>query len=188
MQTLAAGNNYVTPTLATACAALPQAGVGAPALPVRGTGLTVHPVHHGFTLLELIVVVAIMALATAGVSLALRDPDATALEREAERLGAVLEAGRSKSRATGLQVRWQATPQGYVLMMPSGNTEKAVGNPTIWLNPNVVASSNVPVVLGPEPIIAAQSISLSLQSRSLVIATDGLRPFALQGSDAATSR
>ena len=212
MQTLAVGNRGIAPTLVTACTALPPEGAGLPwggpaagpiaptlvtactALPPEGAGLPWDgPAaglanHHGFTLLELIVVVAIMALATAGVSLALRDPNATALEREAERLGAVLEAGRSQSRATGLQVRWQTTPQGYVLMMPSGNTEKAVGNPTIWLNPNVVASSNAPVVLGPEPIIAAQSISLSLQSRSLVIATDGLRPFALQGNDAATSR
>ena len=184
MQTLAVGNRGIAPTLVTACTALPPEGAG---LPWDGPAAGLAN-HHGFTLLELIVVVAIMALATAGVSLALRDPNATALEREAERLGAVLEAGRSQSRATGLQVRWQTTPQGYVLMMPSGNTEKAVGNPTIWLNPNVVASSNAPVVLGPEPIIAAQSISLSLQSRSLVIATDGLRPFALQGNDAATSR
>ena len=38
---------------------------------------------RGFTLLELMVVVAIMALATAGVSLALRDSSATQLEQEA---------------------------------------------------------------------------------------------------------
>ena len=37
----------------------------------------------GFTLLELMVVVAIAALATAGATLALRDGEATQLEREA---------------------------------------------------------------------------------------------------------
>ena len=143
---------------------------------------------RGFTLLELIVVVAIMALATAGVSLALRDPDATALEREAERLGAVLEAGRSKSRATGLQVRWQSSPQGYVLLMPSGNEEKPLAPRTPWLNPNVIVISSTPIVLGPEPIIAAQSISLSLKARTLVLATDGLRPFTLQPDNATLAR
>ena len=40
----------------------------------------------GFTLLELLVVVAIMALATAGVGFALRDSAAGNLEREAQRL------------------------------------------------------------------------------------------------------
>ena len=142
----------------------------------------------GFTLLELIVVVAIMALATAGVSLALRDPEATALEREAERLSALLETGRSQSRATGLPVRWETTAEGYVLMMPSGDVEKPIGAPTAWLNPQTVASSSGPVSLGPEPIIAAQSITLRLLSRSLVIATDGLRPFALQSADAIPQR
>ena len=142
----------------------------------------------GFTLLELIVVVAIMALATAGVSLALRDPEATALEREAERLSALLETGRGQSRATGLPVRWESTAEGYVLMMPSGDADKPIGAPTAWLNPQTVASSNGPVSLGPEPIIAAQSITLRLLSRSLVIATDGLRPFALQSAEAIPQR
>ena len=144
--------------------------------------------EQGFTLLELIVVVAIMALATAGVSLALRDPEATALEREAERLSALLETGRSQSRATGLPVRWESTAEGYVLMMPSGDVDKPIGAPTAWLNPQTVASSNGPVSLGPEPIIAAQSITLRLLSRSLVIATDGLRPFALQSAEATPQR
>ena len=142
----------------------------------------------GFTLLELIVVVAIMALATAGVSLALRDPEATALEREAERLSALLETGRGQSRATGLPVRWESTAEGYVLMMPSGDVDKPIGAPTAWLNPQTVASTNGAVSLGPEPIISAQSITLRLLSRSLVIATDGLRPFALQSAEAIPQR
>ena len=44
---------------------------------------------RGFTLVELLVVVALVALAAAAVSLAVRDPDATALEREAARLAGV---------------------------------------------------------------------------------------------------
>jgi general secretion pathway protein H len=58
--------------------------------------------QRGFTLLELMVVVAIVALATAGVSLALRDSDATQLEREALRLSALLESARAQSRTSGV--------------------------------------------------------------------------------------
>jgi general secretion pathway protein H len=141
---------------------------------------TAYPSPRGFTLLELLVVMAIIALATAGVSLALRDPEATTLEREADRLAAILEAGRSQSRTTGLPVRWQSDAQGYVLLTPSGNEEKPLGQPTLWLDRNIAATSSKPVLLGPEPIITAQSISLRLQDRTLVVSTDGLRPFALQ--------
>lgn len=45
----------------------------------------------GFTLLELLIVIAIMAMATAGVSLAMRDNAQTTLERDAQRLAVLLE-------------------------------------------------------------------------------------------------
>ena len=62
---------------------------------------------RGFTLLELLVVISIMALATAGVGLALRDGGQQALEREGERLAVLLESARAQSRASGVPVRWR---------------------------------------------------------------------------------
>ena len=70
-----------------------------------------HFMSRGFTLLELLVVVAIIAIATAGVSFALRDSEATQLEREAQRLAALLESARAQSRSSGVPVRWYATPE-----------------------------------------------------------------------------
>ena len=61
---------------------------------------------RGFTLIELLVVVSLIALGTAGVSLAMRDGNATRLEREGQRLAALLEAARAQSRASGVAVRW----------------------------------------------------------------------------------
>ena len=43
--------------------------------------------RRGFTLIELMIVVALIAIASAVVSLALRDPAATRLEREAASAG-----------------------------------------------------------------------------------------------------
>ena len=68
---------------------------------------------RAFTLIELLVVIAIIALATAGVGLALRDSGAAALQREGERLAALLEAARAQSRASGAAVRWRADAQGF---------------------------------------------------------------------------
>src|SRR4051812_40090033 len=67
----------------------------------------------GFTLIELMVVVAIIAIATAGVTFALRDSGANQLDREGQRLAALLESGRAQSRSTGMPVRWAPVAGGF---------------------------------------------------------------------------
>ena len=66
--------------------------------------------QRGFTLLELLVVVAIVALASAVVTMALPDPASTRLEREASRLAAILEAARVQARASGTLAGWAPGP------------------------------------------------------------------------------
>ena len=58
-------------------------------------------------------VISIVALATAGVSMAMRDSSQTQLEREAQRLAALLESARAQSRASGMAVRWHTTADGF---------------------------------------------------------------------------
>ena len=141
----------------------------------------------GFTLIELLVVIAIIALATAGVGLALRDSGQETLDREAERLSALLEAGRAQSRASGIAVRWRPTAQGPGNFVFDGLQPGTL--PTHWLSEGIAAqplagdgSAVTALQLGPEPIIAAQQVLLSSEgppARSLRLATDGLRPFAV---------
>ena len=61
----------------------------------------------GFTILELLVVITIIALATGMTMLALRDGQQQRLEQEAVRLAALLEAARMESRASGRPVMWR---------------------------------------------------------------------------------
>lgn len=134
--------------------------------------------HAGFTLIELLIVVAIMAIATAGVGLALRDTSGTALEREAQRLAVLLDSARSQSRMTANPVRWRTTATGFVFE----GLAKGANFPSAWLGPDVRAAVATVVVLGPEPIIGPQQIrlvSISDPSRSLILATDGIRPFSV---------
>ncbi|MBC5765013.1 prepilin-type N-terminal cleavage/methylation domain-containing protein [Ramlibacter albus] len=131
----------------------------------------------GFTLIELLVVVAIIAFATAGVSFALRDTADTQLEREAQRLSALFETARVQSRTSGLAVRWHPVEGGFRFDGLPPDTL-----PTNWLSAETTVRGTVTVVLGPEPIIPPQAVVLSSSAapdRSLRIATDGLRPFAV---------
>ncbi|PIF28906.1 general secretion pathway protein H [Acidovorax sp. 56] len=132
----------------------------------------------GFTLLELLVVISIMALATAGVSMAIRDNGQTVLEREAARLAALLESGRAQSRSTGGPVRWRATEQGFKF---EGLPASAL--PSQWLDPGVTVRGTAVLLLGPEPLIGPQQVVITHQNypdRALRVVTDGLRPFTVE--------
>lgn len=155
------------------------------------------PASRGFTLLELMVVVAIVALATAGVSLSLRDPSATQLEREAQRVAALLESARAQSRALGVPLYWQAQTRGF----------EVGGQFRPWLTPGTLATVSASatgyrsnsgaradqpegpprLVLGPEPLLAPQRLALSLQGRTLWVASDGLRPFQISAAAPGTT-
>lgn len=141
---------------------------------------------RGFTLLELLVVVSIVALATAGVSLSLRGSGAHELENEALRLSALLESGRAQSRSSGVPVRWRLTADGFEFEGISTKAEArdSLARPRPWLNTETRARVTQPpgadvLTLGPEPLIAAQRLELLQGERRLIIGTDGLAPFAV---------
>ncbi len=145
---------------------------------------------RGFTLIDLLLVVALIAMASGLVALSLRDPSATQLEREAARLASLLEAARAEARASGLTVRWE--PKAAVNLLGSDPAEaldfRFIGLPASsdlpqrWLVRGIAA--DVPgaraIVLGPEPLIGEQRIVLSLNDQRLTLATDGLGPFAVE--------
>lgn len=138
---------------------------------------------RGFTLLELMVVLVIVAFATAGVSLAMRDSSATQLEREGLRLTAMLESARAQSRTSGLPVVWRSLPQGFEFIgLPTQGATGSGLRP--WLNAETQAQVLQPpgaqtLVLGPEPLIAAQRVILVQGDRRITVGTDGLAPFAV---------
>lgn len=140
----------------------------------------------GFTLLELLVVVALIAVATAGVSLSLRDSAHSALQRDAERLAVLLETGRAQARANGLPVVWRTqdlTPNAVQSFVFEGLPPP--GLPQNWLADSTRATPGSAITLGPEPLIEPQAVALSAPQspgQTLWVVTDGLRPFKVQTS------
>jgi general secretion pathway protein H len=140
--------------------------------------------HAGFTLLELLVVMAIVAMASAGVGFALRDTSQVQLDRDAERLAALLESARARSRVLGVPVRWHTTTTGFRF---EGLAADEL--PGQWLDQDTAVTGDAPEAagaslrLGPEPIIGPQTLVLSSRSqpgKTVRLATDGVRPFAVQ--------
>ena len=143
----------------------------------------------GFTLIEVIVVMAIVAIAAALVSLALRDGGQARLEEEGARLSALLEAARAEARASAITVRWtladaQASDGAHFrfIGLPPG-----AALPTRWLGDGVSAEivGARALLLGPEPVLPPQQVVLRLNDHRLVLASDGLAPFGPAATDRA---
>jgi general secretion pathway protein H len=145
------------------------------ARPAPGRG----PVPRGFTLLELLVVLVIVALVSSAVVLSLRDSQTSQLEREGERLSALLEGARAQSRASGAAVTWRpgSAPDESPFRFIGLGAKPAP--PTRWLDERVTAEvwGRPALVLGPDAILPAQRVVLRLGDRRLDIASDGLAPF-----------
>jgi general secretion pathway protein H len=151
---------------------------------------------RGFTLIELMVVLAIVAIGVAVVALALRDPTLDRLERDATRLAALLEMARAEARASGLPVAWvpaAAAREGATGLAGQSAPFHFVGLsaktslPSQWLDPRVQAQviSGPTLRLGPEAILPPQRVLLSLDGQRIEVASDGLEAFGVVNAPAA---
>lgn len=139
---------------------------------------------RGFTLLELMLVITLLAVVVGIATLALRDGNANRLEEEAARLSALFEGARARSRAMGLEVRWLPRREEGGTVLPGflfQGLPAAATMPTAWLDERTAAQViGAPFIrLGPEPVIGAQRVVLRIEDRQLVLATDGMGPFVI---------
>ena len=149
--------------------------------PGSDTAARPSPPARGFTLIELLVVVAIVALSASLISLALRDGDASLLERDGQRLATLLETARAESRASGVAVLWVPQTDEDNARFRFVGLPEARQLPEHWLDQRVRAQvvGDTRVSLGPEALIGAQRIVLRLEQQRLELVTDGLGPFAI---------
>ena len=131
------------------------------------------------------VVVLIIAVASAAVTLSLRDRSQSKLEEEGARLSALLETARTQSRIVGTEVRWQPLATGGFQFtgLPALAARQL---PSRWLDADTTASivGQPQLRLGPEPLLPAQRVVLHLGERELAVGTDGLSPFEIDTSTA----
>lgn len=136
---------------------------------------------RGFTLIEVMVVLAIIAIGAGLMALAIRDPAATRLEIEAARLVALLEGARTEARVGGLAVVWVPASEGQAEPFRFNGLPAALNLPTRWIDERVSAQvvGATSLVLGPDAILQPQRVVLRLDDRRLEIGTDGIAAFAV---------
>lgn len=144
---------------------------------------------RGFTLVELLIVIAVVAIGLGLVALALPDGERARLDEEAERLAALIETARAESRVSGAPVVWVPRRPGDPATDGSGQPlqfrfvglPRALALPTRWLDARTTAEvvGGAQLVLGPEAILPAQRVRLSLGEHRLELASDGLAPFGV---------
>jgi general secretion pathway protein H len=132
---------------------------------------------RGLTLVELMVVLLIIGIATALTLLALPDSPQSQLQADASRLVALLESARAASRAQDEALRWRVDDAGFRFEGRAGGPW-----PSQWLHVDTQARviGGSELLLGPEPVIGAQSVALSHRRRPespIWVGTDGVRPF-----------
>lgn len=110
---------------------------------------------QGFTLIELVVVLFILAVASAVAVMSLRSSDSQLLLQSAEQLAAVLDSARASARAQSSAVIWTCDPSGITLR--GAGSDASQSKHINWQSAR--ASCNPEQgVLGADPLIRAQSI------------------------------
>ena len=69
--------------------------------------------QHGFTLIELMVVLVIIGIASAAISLTIKPDPLHLLRKDAERLSQLLQVAQAEARADGRPITWRADAKGF---------------------------------------------------------------------------
>lgn len=140
----------------------------------------------GFTLVELLMVVAIIGLAAGAVVLSVPDPRPSVAE-DAERFAARLSRAREEAILSNRPVAVDATAAGYGFMVFDGAAWSRLNEGPFrsesWTVGTTVGPSNAPVriVFDPTGVTDPATLTLTRERHSRSIAVDGAGEVTLDG-------
>ncbi|MEX3776994.1 type II secretion system minor pseudopilin GspH [Pseudomonas sp. MYb118] len=126
--------------------------------------------QQGFTLIELMVVLVIVGIASAAISLSIKPDPLHLLRKDAERVAQLLQIAQAEARSDGRPITWLANAKGYRFSRrsDSGKGFEHFANdpqlrPRTWQTPGmtVQVEPRQKLVLDAEWISPALQVSLS---------------------------
>jgi general secretion pathway protein H len=127
----------------------------------------------GFSLLELLVVLVILAIAAGAVSMSVAPRESRLVAEESERLAALFRLAQDEARVRGRPVAWIADEHGYRFLV-GGQEPDAPGDPLrarSW--PFPVQRVEAPrLVFGAEPLLPPAEIRIATHEREVWLALD----------------
>lgn len=138
----------------------------------------------GFTLVELLMVIAVIGLAAGAVVLAVPDPR-PAVGLEAERFAARLSRAREESILSGRPVAVEASADGYGFTVFDGAAwsvlDEGPFGPQNWTGGTTVEPAAVRVVFDPTGVAEPAALTLSRDQVSRTVAVDGAGEVRIDG-------
>jgi len=147
----------------------------------------------GYTLLELLIVIAIIGIAAGVLTLSMRGNDSRRLTEEGERLAALFRMAQSEARVGGRPIRWQADLTGYRFSTSGPDAApiaEELRRERRWpFEVRRVARSQL--IFGREPLREPAEVEIATAGPVLRLSLDALgnaRVSACEGSECAASR
>ena len=143
--------------------------------------------QRGFTLIELMVVLVIIGIASAAVGLSIKPDPLQQVRKDAERLAQLLQVAQAEARADGRPIIWRATAKGFAF---SRRAESGSGiddlrgdpllRPRAWETPGL----QVRIEPGPRLILNAEWITPPLR----LVLSDGRHSLGVERNAAGQLR
>lgn len=131
---------------------------------------------HGYTLVELLVVMILLGIAAGAVTLSVAPSEERRVTEELLRLGALFRLAQDEARITGRTVTWEANVDGYRFRRGDPapvDTGDDPLRPRRW--PFGVTRIDAPtIVFGSEPLLERADFGITAQSREWRVAIDAL--------------